>query len=82
MALSQAQQYERDRLLETYQRCKEKHPKGCYGMWTWNKGTLKVQCQGCGYTMKIDVRTRKLRHLSTKEALKNHIDFKHYDFEG
>jgi len=52
-------------LREVYDYCKERHPGKCFGMWTWVIGSLLVKCQGCGYKMKINPKTKKLEHLSS-----------------
>lgn len=61
---------------EVYEREKQRHPKDCYGMWTWVSGTLKVSCQGCGYRMRINPETKKLEHLPLREAVENCLEIK------
>lgn len=73
-------------IQEAYKEGKENHPDGCYGQWTWIEGTFKVKCQGCGYTMKINPKTKKLEHLdSPTEATENCLRILEYgkqDYEG
>ncbi len=65
-----------------YERGKEKHPNKCYGTWTWIPGTLKVWCQGCGYTMSISLLTKELRHLPIIEATERCIEIEEYGRKG
>lgn len=75
-------------IQEVYERERERHPDPdlCYGEWTWIEGTLKVKCQSCGYTMKINPKTKKLEHLdSPTEATKDCLIIQEYgqhDYEG
>ena len=55
---------------------KGRHPNSCYGLWPWIRGPLKVVCQGCGYTMKIDSQTMQPEHLPMDEAVKNWLELK------
>ena len=58
---------------KTYQSARNQHPKGCYGQWTWAKGSLKVRCQGCGYMMRINPATKELNHLESVEEAVEHM---------
>ena len=68
-----------------YEQGKKKHPHGCAGMWAWIPRTLKVSCQGCGYTMGIKTQTKELEHLPIGEATKRCLKIVEYgrpDYEG
>lgn len=73
---------------EVFEKRKTDHPERCFGMWTWIIGTLKVKCQGCGYTMRINPKTCKLEHLDSKkvEAVENCSEVMRkcdlFDYEG
>jgi len=59
---------------EVYLRERERHPGGCYGVWVWIKGTPKVFCQNCGYTMEINWQSMQLEHLPMDEAVRNCLE--------
>jgi len=72
-------QVPREFIEKIYTKRKARHPHNCYGLWTWISGSLKVKCQGCGYTMVINPATCELKHLdSADEAVENTLDIRNY----